>query len=99
MIKFFVQDPTDKRFYYFDTVPQLVSFLERLIVKVLGQTRAQFMDNMASLGHGYDDPQGITFTRGLAADHFYIGAVRQDGQHFRCDVHAANNFSKPEYGN
>jgi hypothetical protein len=97
-MKYFVQDPKTNQFYYTENVPDMVRFLERLTKERLGLTRAQFTQNLADLGHGYDDPQGITFTRALAADHFYIGAVKSGGQHFRCDIHDTNNFSKPEFG-
>jgi len=98
-MKYFVQDPKTNQFYYTENVPDMVRFLDRLTKERLGLTRAQLMQNIIDLGGGYDDPPGVTFTRALAADHFYIGIVRDDGQHIRCDIHDTSNFAKPEYGN
>ena len=97
-MKYFVQDPHNKQFHYFDTIEGLIKYLEFLCQDVLKLTRAQYMDNLASLGHGYDDPKGVTFTQTLAADHFYMGAVKPDGQHYRCDVTSTSNFNQAEYG-
>jgi len=63
----------------------------------MGKTRDEFMYEMTEIGHGYDDPDGVNFTR-LLSEYVNIGII-QDGKPNKCDVHAVEKFSKPEYGN
>ncbi len=78
--------------FLFDTVPQLVSKLEELVVRNHGVTRKQYMQNLIDLGYGYDDPQGTIFTNELAKE-YHIGVIK-NGSFVRCDVHTATEHSR-----
>lgn len=95
--KFYIFDKTINpvKYQLFDTVDQLVSYLEGLVVRAFGKTRDQFMFDMSSLGHGYDDPAGVTFTR-LISEHVNIGMLK-NGVPTKCDVHMVQ-FDKEEFG-
>jgi hypothetical protein len=64
--KFYIKDTTVKKVEHFDSVAAAVKYLEGVIKRITGQTRAQFMQQLAELGHGYDDRDGVTFTRAMA---------------------------------
>lgn len=96
MNKFYIQDTTIGRYVTFDRVPELVRYLGELIPRATGLSRAQYMQNLIDLGHGYDDPDGVTLTRAIQ-EQFNIGVV-QDGTYVRTDVHTAAAFQKEEFG-
>ena len=41
---------------------------------------------MESLGHGYDDPQGVNFTT-MMGEYFEVGALKKDGRMVRTNIH------------
>lgn len=98
MNRYYVFDTTVNPVKYvtFDTVPQVVKYLEEYIQRALKQTRPQFMYELAELGHGEDDPRGVNFTRQLS-EYVNIGKI-QNGKPVKCDIHVAERFSSPEYG-
>lgn len=82
---------------YFNSVPELVQYLGDVLVPlVLKQTKAQYLQYLAELGHGYDDGSGIVLTRALS-ETFDIGVVN-NGRHVRTDVHTAAAFLAEGYG-
>lgn len=93
---YYTQDPTTNKYVQFNTLPELVTYLEGMVQRANKITRKQYMQNLIELGYGYDDPQGATFTRALAED-FNIGVIR-DGKYVKTDVHTASTFYKPEFG-
>jgi len=95
-MKYYIQDNTIGQAVYFENVADLVTYLEGLSKKSFNLTRNQFMDTLVSLGHGYDDNDGVVFTRAMS-EHFNIGIIKND-KHVLCDVHAASSFNKEEYG-
>ena len=95
--KFYIKDSTIKKIIYFDAVPEVVHYLESLVKKVEGKTRPQFMQYLSELGHGYDDFNGVSFTRALA-EKFEIGYVNNMGNHVRTDIHSMSSFTKEEFG-
>jgi hypothetical protein len=95
--KFYIKDTTIKKIIYFNTTSEVVSYLERLIKKTEGKTRSEYMQHLSELGYGYDDSNGISFTRAMA-EKFEIGYINSDGNHVRTDVHNISSFNKEEYG-
>lgn len=98
MNKYYIFDTTltPAQYVTFDTVPQVVGYLESYIQRALKQTREYFMYDLAELGHGEDDPQGVNFTRQLS-DYVNIGKIQND-KPVKCDIHVVERFSAPEYG-
>lgn len=97
MKKFYIQDSTINKFVYFDTVPETVNYLGEVTQRAYGLTRKQYTQNLEELGYGYDDPEGVTFTRALG-DQFNIGVVTSEGKQIKTDIHTATRFLKAEYG-
>jgi hypothetical protein len=95
MNKFYVRD--GKNIKYFDSVPEVVSFLEKVVELKLKTNRKDWMQHIMDLGHGYDDADGKNFAESLVS-HVEMGSVKSDGTHVRCSVHEATSFTKPEYG-
>jgi hypothetical protein len=93
MTKYYIIDTTVRNEpFLFENINQLVSHLEGTVQRKFRQTRAQYMQNLADLGHGYDDPQGKTFTQSLG-EIFNIG-VSTGKTLKRCNVHEQNLYSK-----
>lgn len=95
MNMFYVKD--GKLIKYLDSVPEVVSFLEKVVVEKTGYSRPTWMQHIIELGHGADDPSGRTFVDSLQ-QFVEIGVVR-NGRLTRCSIHEATIFQKPEYGN
>lgn len=93
-MKFYIIDrQVSVRPAVFESVPDLVSTLEKVVQYKLKLTRKQYMQNLIELGYGVDDPQGKTFTESMA-DHVEIGVVRNNGNLVRCNIHEAAHYSK-----
>jgi hypothetical protein len=71
----------------FDSLPSLVFHLEGSVQRKFGLTRDAYMHNLISLGYGYDDREGATFTTAMSEE-FNIGVVRS-GKLLRTNVHEA----------
>jgi hypothetical protein len=99
MNQFYIQDTTRTKdqFRYFPTVQALVAYLPRVIQRQYSMTRAEYMQHLIDLGHGYDDTDGVTITRALS-EVFNIGVVQNDGSHQRTDIHAVSQFKNENYG-
>jgi len=91
--KFYVNDGELK---YFNSVPEVVTYLEVLVSRKFGQTRKQWMDNLIDLGHQPDDRNGKTFTESVA-ERVEIGLIKNN-KRIRCNIHEAISFLNPEYG-
>lgn len=96
MSKFYIHDSTINKYVYFDTVPQLVEYLGTVTKRAYNMTRQQYAQNLAELGYGPDDREGVTFTRALS-EQFNIGILTTDGRHAKTDVHTAVNFTSEAY--
>ena len=81
----------------FNSYPQLVSYLDGMSQRAYGSNRKQRMIMLEEIGHGYDDPDGVTFVRSMA-EAFNIGVVRE-GRKMRCDVPSMALYQKEEFGN
>lgn len=97
MAKLYIQDSTIGKYVTFDTVPQLVIYLNTMIPRAFKISRTEYVQNLIDLGHGYDDPQGVMVTRAMA-EQFNIGIIRE-GSYVRTDVHEINRFQDEGYGN
>lgn len=97
MNKFYIQDTTIGKYVTFNTVAELVHYLSAVLVpRAFGLSRKQYTQNLADLGHGPDDNDGVTLTRAVA-EQFNIGVIR-NGSYVRTDVHTATRFLKEGYG-
>jgi len=95
--KFYVKNTLIGKVVYFNTLNELVNYLsETLLPKATGKTKAEYIQYLAELGHGYDDGSGIVITRALS-ETFDIGVVKDD-THVRTDVHVADRFTDAGYG-
>jgi hypothetical protein len=93
----YIQDPTQNgRMFYVNNTTEALIFLEGICHRGLNKSRKTLMNEMASLGHGYDDNNGVAFLR-FMKDHVNLGLVK-NGKHVPCDV-TMEKFNKPEYGN
>jgi hypothetical protein len=97
MNKLYIQDSTIGRYVTFETVPQLVSYLNAMIPRAYKMSREEYVQNLIDLGYGYDDPQGVMLTRAMA-DQFNIGIIKNSA-YVRTDVHTVSSFQQEEYGN
>ena len=98
MKKYYVFDTTTTppKYVIYGTTWEIVKYLESYVLRALKKTRAQFMYEMSELGHGYDDSDGVSFTR-LLGEYVNIGVI-QKGKPVKCDIHVVNKFSSEEYG-
>lgn len=85
-MSYYIKDTTINKIIYKNNVQEVVKHLEEVCKRYHRRTRSSYMDEMVSLGHGYDDDQGAYFTELLGAD-FDIGVVKRGGKHVKCNIH------------
>lgn len=95
MSKFYVKD--GNLLQRFDSVNEVVSFLEKVVIHKVGMTRKQWMENVTDLGLGPDEPTGQKFVESLQERHIETGVIRNQ-KLIRCNIFEATVFKKPEYG-
>jgi hypothetical protein len=83
---YYIKESIENKIWHCATVSEVVSRLEQLCYKITNLSRKQFMLEMISLGHGYDDPNGVYFTE-LMANKLEIGVITTDGRYKRCNIH------------
>lgn len=94
MNKFYIIDTTITNSpLIFENIQGLVKHLEGTVQRKFGQTRANYMQNLIDLGHGYDDAQGRTFTESMRTI-FNIGVVSKGGILKNCNIHDVAHYSK-----
>jgi hypothetical protein len=92
-MKYYIVDTTQSDVpKVFNTLSELVRHLEGTVQRRFKCSRSAYMDNLISLGYGYDDQDGATFTTSLS-EHFNIGVIR-DGKPLRTNVHEAATHRK-----
>lgn len=98
LIKYYIFDTTLPKpdYIFFDSISATVSYLEKLVQKVFHKTRKQYMDEMSSLGHGYDDNTGEYFTQ-ILSEYINIGIVKNN-KPVKCNIHQAQKYRQSEYG-
>lgn len=97
MIDTSVSPASEKRF---QTYNGLVQYLEGVTQRVYKQTRKQRMIMLEELGHGYDDPNSITFVRTMASG-IEMGIIRNEAgvdRRIKCDITSVSLFQKEEFG-
>jgi len=97
MNKFYIQDSTIGKYVTFDTIPEVVRYLESMIPRTFKMSKEQYVQNLLDLGYGYDDRGGVMLTR-VMGEQFNIGIIR-DNNYVRTDIHAIAAFQSEEYGN
>jgi hypothetical protein len=97
MANLYIQDSTIGKYVTFDTVPQLVTYLNQLIPRAFKVSREEYVQNLLDLGYGYDDGEGVMVTRAMG-EQFDIGVIR-DGKYIKTDVHEIVRFKDDGYGN
>lgn len=96
MNKFYVNNTVIGKVVTFNTVTDLVSYLgDVLVPQAFKQTKAQYKQHLADLGHGLDD-DGVVLTRAVA-ESFDVGILR-DGKLVRTDVHTIERFQDSGFG-
>jgi hypothetical protein len=97
MSKLYIHDSTIGKYVTFNTVPQLVSYLNTMIPRAFKMQRNEYVQNLIDLGHGYDDPKGVMVTRAMAEE-FDMGVIREN-KYIRTDIHELSSFQDEGYGN
>lgn len=85
-MSYYIKDTIQNRVVFHDDLNSVIMHLERLCQQKFNQTRKTYMNEMVSLGHGYDDPPGAYFTQ-MMSEVFEIGVSRKDGSLVRSNVH------------
>jgi hypothetical protein len=96
--KLYIQDPTIQKgsqFVYFNTLPEVVMYLDKLCQRHLKKNRKQLMNEFNETLGGYDDEEGLSFIRVLS-DHLNMGIVK-NGRHVNCDI-VMKKFDNPGFG-
>ena len=93
-----IKPQTEKRF---DTYPEVVNYLGTMSQRAYKQTRKERMIMLEEIGHGYDDPEGVTFVRSMA-EYFEMGIIRNNAgvlNRMKCDIPSIALYQKEEFGN
>lgn len=85
-MNYYIRDTINNRTVYLNDANEIVTYLESLVQQKFKMNRKDYMFEMHSLGHGFDDPQGMNFTE-MMSQYFEIGIKRNDGRHIRTNVH------------
>jgi hypothetical protein len=95
---FYIVDTTvsPPRNLQFGSYPEAVNHLERMSERAYKQTRKQRMLMLEEIGHGYDDPNSVTFVRTMA-EQFDMGVLRE-GRKTRCDISLIPLHQQDEFG-
>lgn len=96
MNKLYIQDSTIGQYVTFNTVPELVDYLNKMIPRAFKLTRSDYVQNLLDLGYGYDDRDGVMLTRAMA-EQFNMGVIKNN-TYVRTDVHSIARFQNDEYG-
>lgn len=77
----------------FNSVPEVVNTLEKVVQYKFNMSRKQYMQNLIDLGYGADDSLGRTFTESMS-EQLEIGVVKPNGACVRCNIHEAAHHAK-----
>ena len=92
-MSYYIIDKTINEVIAKNTVQEIVKYAEQLCEKYYKRTRKSYMDEMISIGHGYDDPEGHTFIQ-LMSDNFETGVIKSSGKLVRTNIHEHMRNSK-----
>lgn len=98
-MSYYIKDKTVGKYVIKESLNELVKYAEDLCVRYYKQTRESYMNEMVSIGHGYDDPTGSNFIQ-LMSDEFETGVLNSSGKYVRTNVHEydRNVRYRNEYG-
>ena len=85
-MSYYIVDKTINGVVQKNTVQEIVQYAEQLCEKYYKRSRKSYMDEMASIGHGYDDPTGMNFIQ-LMSDTFETGVIKSSGKLVRTNIH------------
>jgi hypothetical protein len=92
-MKYYIIDNTIGRNpTYFDNLNEVITHLEGTVSRKTGQSRKDYMQNLADLGHPLDDNGGVSFIAAMS-EIFDIGIVK-DNRHVKGDIVSATHYSK-----
>lgn len=92
-MKYYIVDPTiGNKVYYFNTLNEIVSHLEKSCQKLHGLSRKDYMRNLEELGHSSDDELGKHFIEAMS-ESFNIGVIKNSTL-VRCNIFEATHYSK-----
>lgn len=105
MSKYYVVDSTTKKnnknpVLLFDTIDGVIKYLEGMCKRQFGMSRAEYMNNVESLGHGADEASGRSFYDQME-QYFNIGVIRNGIEPIKTNIFQADAFlkSKSVHGN
>lgn len=93
MSNYYIKDDIARKMIFKNTVPEIVSYLENMCQQINKVSRKEFMIEMVSLGHGYDDANGAYFTE-LMSKTVDVGIVTKGGRLKRCNIHEHERNSR-----
>lgn len=98
-MSYYIKDKTIGKFVTKQSLNELVQYAEELCERYYKRTRKSYMDEMVSIGHGYDDPAGANFIQ-LMSDEFETGVINSSGKYVKTNVHeySRNVKYRNEYG-
>jgi hypothetical protein len=84
----------------FSTVPGVIKHLEVMCKRQFNRTRAQYMTDVESIGHGGDEETGRAFYDQME-QYFNMGVIRGGKEPVKTNIFQADAFSKikNEHGN
>lgn len=85
-MSYYIVDTTINQVIEKNSVQEIVNYAEQLCEKYYKRSRKSYMDEMISIGHGYDDPQGVNFIQ-LMSDKFETGVIKSSGKMVRTNIH------------
>jgi len=95
MDQFYVRDCGKTK--YFNSIPEVVSFLEKVVELKMKMTRSKWMEHVIDLGYGADDRNGRVFTESMS-EQVEVGTVQNDGKHVRCNIFESTAYKDAAYG-
>lgn len=104
MSKYYIVDSTKKQggknpVLVFENIGGVVQYLEGMCHRHFGKTRAEYMNDAESVGHGADEPTGRSFYDQME-QYFNIGVIRKDSTPVKTNIFEAAAFlrSKDVHG-
>lgn len=105
MSKYYIVDSTIKQnnknpVVLFNDVPSVVAYLETMCQRQFKMTRARYMNEVESIGHGADEPTGRSFYDQME-QYFNVGVIRTGNTPVKTNIFQAAAFfrDKAVHGN
>lgn len=92
-MKYYIVDTSSaNKTFYFNTLNEVVSYLENACKRLHKVSRKEYMRNLEELGHSSDDSLGRNFIEAMS-ESFNIGIIK-DNRLVRCNIFEASYYSK-----